>query len=72
MKPTPKMLWLAGLSLVAVGQSIAAFDPQQGNTISEHFDGLPLPAKFAIVCGIGAVLGHWVWPMPTRKCDIKS
>jgi len=69
MKPkiTPKSLWLSGLALVAVGQSVAAFDLEPGNTISEGFDALPLPAKFAIVGGICATLGHWVWPMPTRK-----
>lgn len=62
-----EVAWKAGLTLTAIGEAITAFDPKRGNTISEKFDRLPLPAKFAIVLAIGAVLGHWLWPMPKQE-----
>ena len=66
MKPhnTFKYLWLAGGAMLAVGEAVTAFDKRRGNTISEGFDRLPQPAKYFVILGAGAVLGHWCWPMP--------
>lgn len=59
--------WKLGGSLTLACEFIAAFDSKRGNTISEKFDRLPLPAKFFIILAVGCVIGHWCWPLPARE-----
>jgi hypothetical protein len=67
MKDLFKVLWMVGGILTAIGEVVTAFDRKRGNTISEFFDRLPQPAKYFVVLAIGAVLGHWCWPLPQNE-----
>ncbi len=74
MKPRDwaKLTWVVGGLVFLAGEGTSAFDARKGNTLSEFWRDLPRPAKDASLIIIGAVLGHWCWPMPVSEVNIEN
>lgn len=65
-----KWLWIIGGGILAIGETLSAFDSEKGNTISETWRDAPAPLKFFVIFGMGAVFGHFVWPMPAKDVTV--
>jgi hypothetical protein len=61
-----KWLWIAGGLVTFIGEVMTAFDKEKGNTISEAWRDSPQPLKYFVILLIGAVLGHWCWPLAEK------